>query len=36
MFSQIILIKTYNKNKNLASLKTHFAPQNLNPSYGLG
>jgi len=29
------LIKIYNKNKYLASLKTHFDPQNLNPTYGL-
>jgi len=28
-------IKTHNKNKNLTSLKTHFAAKNLNPAYGL-
>jgi len=31
-----IFIKTYNENKNLASIKTRFAPQNLNSACGLG
>jgi len=27
-------IKTYNENKNIASLKKHFSHQTLNPGYG--
>jgi len=33
LFPEKILLKHISK-KNLASLKKHFAPQNLNPGYG--